>query len=27
LRLVVQLPPGFAAGVHEWKVDEPDEAQ
>jgi len=23
LRLVVQLPPGFAAGVHEWKVDDP----
>ena len=22
LRLVVQLPPDFAAGVHEWKVDE-----
>jgi uncharacterized protein len=27
LRLVVQLTPGFASGVHEWKVDEPDEAQ
>lgn len=26
LRLVVQLPPGFAAGIHEWKVDELDEA-
>ena len=26
LRLVVQLPPNFATGVHEWKVDEPDEA-
>ena len=25
LRLVVQLPPDFAAGVHEWKVDEGDE--
>jgi hypothetical protein len=27
LRLVVQLPADFAAGVHEWKVDEGDEAQ
>lgn len=26
LRLVVQLPPGFAAGVHEWQVEGPDEA-
>jgi len=26
LRLVVQLPPNFATGVHEWKVDEPDDA-
>ena len=26
LRLLVQLPPNFAAGVHEWKVDEPDDA-
>ena len=26
LRLAVQLPPNFAAGVHEWKVDEPDDA-
>jgi len=26
LRLEVQLPPHFAAGVHEWKVDEADEA-
>jgi DUF1680 family protein len=26
LRLLVQLPPNFATGVHEWKVDEPDEA-
>jgi DUF1680 family protein len=26
LRLVVQLPPNFATGVHEWKVEEPDEA-
>ncbi|MGO8926425.1 MAG: glycoside hydrolase family 127 protein [Limisphaerales bacterium] len=25
LRLAVQLPPNFAAGVHEWKVDEGDE--
>jgi DUF1680 family protein len=25
LRLDVQLPPDFAAGVHEWKVDEVDE--
>jgi hypothetical protein len=25
LRLVVQLPPNFATGVHEWKVDEADE--
>jgi hypothetical protein len=25
LRLAVQLPPNFAAGVHEWKVDEADE--
>jgi uncharacterized protein len=25
LRLDVQLPPDFAAGVHEWKVDEADE--
>jgi hypothetical protein len=27
LRLDVQLPPNFAAGVHEWKVDEADEVQ
>jgi uncharacterized protein len=27
LRLVVQLPPNFATGIHEWKLDEPDEAQ
>ena len=27
LRLAVQLPPGFASGVHEWKVEEPDDAQ
>jgi hypothetical protein len=27
LRLVVQLPPNFATGVHEWKVDEVDEEQ
>jgi hypothetical protein len=27
LRLEVQLPPNFAAGVHEWKVDEADEEQ
>jgi hypothetical protein len=27
LRLVVQLAPGFASGVHEWKVDEPDDPQ
>jgi hypothetical protein len=26
LRLVVQLPPGFASGVHEWKVTEPGDA-
>ena len=27
LRLVVQLPPNFATGIHEWKVDEVDEEQ
>jgi hypothetical protein len=27
LRLLVQLPPNFASGVHEWKVDEVDEDQ
>jgi len=27
LRLVAQLRPGFAAGVHEWKVEEPEDAQ
>ena len=27
LRLVVQLRPHFATGVHEWKVDEGDEGQ
>jgi hypothetical protein len=27
LRLVVQLPPNFATGVHEWKVEETDEGQ
>jgi hypothetical protein len=27
LRLVVQLPPNFATGVHEWKVDEVEEEQ
>jgi hypothetical protein len=27
LRLVVQLPPNFAAGVHEWKVDGGDDGQ
>jgi DUF1680 family protein len=27
LRLVVQLPPSFATGVHEWKVEEADEGQ
>ena len=27
LRLVVQLAPGFAAGVHEWKADAGDEGQ
>ncbi len=27
LRLAVQLPPDFAAGVHEWKVTEPEDAQ
>lgn len=27
LRLAVQLAPGFASGVHEWKVNEPDDAQ
>ena len=26
LRLVVQLPLNFATGVHEWKLDETDEA-
>ena len=26
LRLLVQLPPDFAAGVHEWKVNEPGDA-
>ena len=25
LRLLVQLPPDFSAGVHEWKVDGPDD--
>ena len=25
LRLVVQLPPNFATGIHEWKVDEVEE--
>jgi hypothetical protein len=27
LRLAVQLPPNFATGVHEWKVDAGDEGQ
>jgi DUF1680 family protein len=27
LRLAVQLPPNFATGVHEWKVDEADNAE
>jgi hypothetical protein len=27
LRLMVQLSPNFATGVHEWKVDETDEGQ
>jgi uncharacterized protein len=27
LRLAAQLPQGFASGVHEWKVVEPDDAQ
>jgi hypothetical protein len=27
LRLAVQLPPNFATGVHEWKVDEGDDAE
>jgi hypothetical protein len=27
LRLEVQLPPNFATGVHEWKVDEVEDAQ
>jgi uncharacterized protein len=27
LRLAVQLPPDFAAGVHEWKVDQADDDQ
>ncbi len=27
LRLAVQLPPNFAAGVHEWKVEEADNAE
>ena len=27
LRLLVQLPPNFASGVHEWRVDEVDDGQ
>jgi uncharacterized protein len=27
LRLLVNLPPNFATGVHEWRVDEVDESQ